>query len=54
MQVDTALWAIMRYPKGRPVEMIKGLANANPGARRVNTPFEKRAPGPHAARLEAA
>ncbi|WP_461640864.1 hypothetical protein [Leucobacter sp. BZR 635] len=27
VQVDTNLWAVMRYPKDRPVAMIQGLAN---------------------------
>ncbi|MFF8817825.1 hypothetical protein ACF07D_07500 [Leucobacter sp. NPDC015123] len=27
VQIDTNLWAVMRYPKDRPVAMIVGLAN---------------------------
>lgn len=27
VQVDTNLWAVMRYPKTHPVAMIVGLAN---------------------------
>ncbi|MFF8817285.1 hypothetical protein ACF07D_04705 [Leucobacter sp. NPDC015123] len=27
VQIDSNLWAVMRYPKDRPVAMIVGLAN---------------------------
>lgn len=27
LQVDTNLWAVLRYPKDHPVAMIQGLAN---------------------------
>lgn len=28
IQIDTALWAVMRYPTDHPVAMILGLANS--------------------------
>ena len=27
VQIDANLWAVMRYPKDRPVAMIQGVAN---------------------------